>query len=111
MQRKEFTPEQKAKIVNELLEGATTASEIASRAGVTVRTLQNWRDEFLTNAARAFTVTVDEREARAKRLEAEEREKRLAETVGRLTVELDWLKKKADEIEAARTVRSGKRRP
>jgi transposase-like protein len=111
MHRKEFTPDQKAKIVIELLEGATTASEIASRAGVTVRTIQNWRDEFLANAGRAFTVTVDEREARAKRLESDEREKRLAETVGRLTVELEWLKKKAEELDSARVSRGGKRRP
>jgi len=98
MEKKEYAAEYKARMVMEILEGANTVAEIGTREGVSSRTLSNWQQEFRGNAARAFSVSKDEREARKSQQEAEEREKRLAEKVGQLTVENDWLKKKYAEI-------------
>jgi len=95
MERKEHTPEYKAKIAIEIIEGEKTLSEIATREGVSSKCLSNWRNEFLANASRAFSVTKDEKEAKRAQREAEDREKALAEKVGQLTIEVDWLKKKS----------------
>ena len=40
--RNTYTPEYKAKIVIEILEGEQTISEIASREGINVNQLKNW---------------------------------------------------------------------
>ena len=98
MEKKDYSPEYKTRIVMEILEGMNTLAEIATREGVSSRTLSNWKQEFKENAVRAFSVSKDEREARKAQQEAEEREKRLAEKVGQLTLEVDWLKKKSAEI-------------
>lgn len=45
--RNTYTPEYKAKIVIEILEGEQTISEIASREGINVNQLKNWKKEFL----------------------------------------------------------------
>ena len=49
--RNTYTPEYKAKIVIEILEGEQTISEIASREGINVNQLKNWKKEFLENAS------------------------------------------------------------
>jgi len=108
MAKREQTAEQKAKAVIELLQGERTISEIARSMDVTPRTVENWRKEFMENSSRAFTVGKDEKEARAERQEAEEREKALAEKVGRLTVELDWAKKKVAQAGINREKRTGR---
>lgn len=109
MPQREQTAQQKAAAVIELLQGERTLAEIASAEGVTPRTLDNWRKEFITNASRAFTVGKDEREAQKTRQEAETREKALAEKVGQLTIENDWLKKKSEGIGLSCEKRNGKR--
>jgi len=96
--QREQTAEQKARAVLEVLQGDKTIAEVASIEGVTPRTVDNWRKEFLENAARAFTISKDEREALKVQQAAEDREKALAEKVGQLTVEVDWLKKKAASV-------------
>ena len=45
--RNTYTPEYKAKIVIEILEGEQTVSEIASREGINVNQLKNWKRNFL----------------------------------------------------------------
>jgi putative transposase len=99
MGQRDHTAEQKARAVIELLQGERTLSEIASEEGVTPKTLDNWRKEFLANASRAFTVSRDEREVRKVRQEGEDREKALAEKVGQLTIEVDWLKKNLRKLD------------
>lgn len=98
MGQREHTAEQKARAVIELIQGERTLAEIASGLGVTSRTLDNWRKEFMSNAARTFTVGKEERETLKTKQEAEERERALAEKVGQLTIENDWLKKKSAQV-------------
>ena len=98
MEKRNFSPEYKAKIVIEVLEGGMMANEIASREGISPKQLSNWKQEFLQNAHRAYTTSKDERAAKKELKAADEREKELMAKVGVLTMENDWLKKKSKEV-------------
>ena len=99
--RNTYTPEYKAKIVIEILEGEQTISEIASREGINVNQLKNWKKEFLENASRAFNGSKSEKEAKRAAENSKKREEKLMQKIGHLTVQVDWLKKKSDSITAA----------
>jgi transposase-like protein len=90
--RKEYTPEYKAKIVLEVLREEDTMSAIASREGINMRQLGNWKHEFLENASRAFSQTRDEKEAARQVREMQEKERAYQAKVGQLTLEVDFLK-------------------
>lgn len=49
-----YSPEQKAKVVLELLKEEQTLNELATQYKVTPKTIQNWKKEFLSNASKAF---------------------------------------------------------
>lgn len=100
--QRNYTPEQKAALVIETLEGEHTMSEIGAREGISAKLLSNWKKDFLRNAYRAFSVSRDERAAEEKAREAQERENALMAKIGQLTYELDWAKKKSDETLARR---------
>ena len=95
--RNTYTPEYKAKIVIEILEGEQTISEIASREGINVNQLKNWKKEFLVKASVVFD---DSREENIReKLDEERKEKEAyAKKVGQLTMQVDWLKKKSTEL-------------
>ena len=98
MQKKNYTPEFKAKVVLEMLTENQTTSEIASKYGIHIRRIQEWRKEFLENAGRVFGETKTEKDTKLKEKDLERREKDLMAKVGELTIENDWLKKKSIEI-------------
>jgi len=111
--RATHSPEYKAKIVIEMLEGVNTASQIGARENLSPKMLGNWKHEFLQNAHRAFGAEKEELARQAKAREAEEREQSLMAKIGQLTYELDWLKKKYTQLDGAdrtenRTYRTGK---
>ena len=97
MEKRNFSPEYKAKIIIEVLEGNKLASEIAAREGISPKQLSNWKAEFIQNAHRAYTTSKDEQGAKKELQAADEREKELMAKVGVLTMENDWLKKKSKE--------------
>lgn len=91
--RRQFTPEQKAKIVLEILAGDQTLAEIAAKYNVHTNQLQRWKKQFLENAGAVFT---KENSGESKELKkAEEQNEALLKKVGQLTIEVDWLKKKS----------------
>jgi transposase-like protein len=98
MQRKEYTPDYKAKLVIEILKEEQTISEIASRENINVKQLYNWKGEFLENAARAFSRSRDEKAAARQVTELEEKEKKYQAKVGQLTLEVDFLKETAKKM-------------
>ena len=59
--------------------------------------LRNWKKEFLNNASAVFD---DKREENLQGKAAEERKEKAeyAKKVGQLTMQVDWLKKKSEEI-------------
>jgi len=98
MQKKNYSPEYKAKIVIEMLKEEHHISEIAARENISRTQLQNWKREFLDNAALVFSQNKVEREAKKEQKAAEEREESLMKKVGQLSIETDFLKKKYKEM-------------
>jgi len=97
-QRREFTPEYKAKLVIEVLREEKTMSEIASREGINLKQLSNWKSEFLENAGRVFSQSRDEKAAARQVSEMQEKEREYQAKVGQLTLEVDFLKKSCDKL-------------
>lgn len=95
--RRSYTPEFKAKVVLELLKGEKELNELASEHSISPNQLRNWKSEFLQNAPNVFT---DKRiDTLQEKLKEERREnEQYAKKVGQLTMQVDWLKKKSEEI-------------
>jgi transposase-like protein len=98
MKKRSYSPEYKARIVIEMLKEEVHISEIAAREGISRTQLQNWKKEFLANAALVFSQNKVEQQARSEVKAAEEREETLMKKVGALSIENDFLKKKYREI-------------
>jgi transposase-like protein len=96
--RRAYTPEYKAKLVIEVLREEATISQIASREGINPNQLGNWRKEFLQNAPRAFSKSMEEKATMEKLHELQEMEREYQAKVGQLTLEVDFLKKKHEQI-------------
>ncbi len=97
MKRRAFSAEFKAKIVLELLRGEKELNVIANENEIAPNQIRNWKAEFLANAAAAF----DDKKSEALKAELKEKESEtddLYKKVGRLTTQVDWLKKKSEEL-------------
>lgn len=93
MKRRNFTPEQKAKIVIEVLREEKTLNEIAAEQEIHPNMLSRWKAEFLSNAGRVFSKETDELEKAKQSYEKEKDE--LLRQIGQLSYEVTWLKKKS----------------
>lgn len=85
------TPAFKAQVALAALKGDRTLSEIAARHQIHVKLVQAWKKQMLEQAATVFTGGV--KPAAAKETAAQHAE--LFEQIGRLKMELEWVKKKA----------------
>lgn len=91
--RKQYTPKQKAQIVLEILKEERTVAQIASEYGVHPNQLYKWKKQALEEFARLFE---DENKTeRAKQAEHERQLDELYAEIGRLTTQVNWLKKKS----------------
>ena len=88
--RKSYSAEFKAKVVLELFKEEETIVGIASRYGVTVQTLNQWKNKFLENATLAFDVGEATKEYRQKIEKLERENEALAKSLGKITVERNW---------------------
>ena len=95
--RRNFTAKFKSDLVIELLKGEKSINELAAENEIQLNLLRKWKTEFLDKASVVFD---DTREEKVKeKLEAERREKaEYQRKVGQLTMQVDWLKKKSEEI-------------
>jgi len=85
------TAELKARVALAACKGDRTLSEIAAQYQVHVKLVLGWKKQMLEGAATVFSRTdkpVSSNEAEAKQTE-------LFEQIGRLKMELEWLKKKS----------------
>ncbi|WP_369011790.1 IS3 family transposase [Acetivibrio thermocellus] len=89
--RRNFTPEEKAKIVIEVLREEKTLNEIAAEYGIHPNQLSRWKAEFISNAGRVFSKETDEVEKVKQAYEKEKDE--LLKQIGQLSYEVNWLKK------------------
>jgi len=88
--RKQYSPEFKIKAVLEVLKKEKTASQLAGELGVHPLVLSDWKKHFLADASRVF-----EKPRKGSSASQEAKEKtELFEQIGRLKMEVEWLKKK-----------------
>lgn len=95
IKRKKYVPEEKAKIVLEVLREENTLAEISNKYDVSQQLISRWRSEFLSNMATVFDKKTNE--AEKLKLENEAEKEALVSKIGQLTMDIDWLKKKQVE--------------
>jgi transposase len=89
---RKHTTEYKKKIVEELISGTTTLGQIIRRDNLAPSMVRNWKDRYLSGALME-TPSDPKQTARIAELER---------MVGRLTMEIDLLKKAATSIQQQR---------
>jgi putative transposase len=90
--RKQYTAAFKAQVALAALKGDKTINELASQFGVHPTLIQDWKKHLLSTAEQVFANGVKaDTNAQAEAQKAE-----LFEQIGRLKMELEWLKKKSD---------------
>lgn len=96
-QRRNFSAKFKSDLVIELLKGEKDLNTLATENGIQPNLLRNWKKEFLDNASVVFD---DKREDNLKEKLSEERKEKAeySKKVGQLTMQVDWLKKKSEEL-------------
>lgn len=90
--RKTYSAEFKARVVLEILKEEKSISQLASEHGVHPNLLGKWKNQALKDLPRLFTD--DHKKTEAVKTEYEKRAQELYEEIGRLTTQLNWLKKK-----------------
>ena len=97
MKKRTFSSEFKAKVVLEVLKGEKELNIIAQENEIAPNQIRNWKSEFLENAALVFD-NKKEKEYKEKALIHKQETDRLYKTIGQLTTQVDWLKKKSEEL-------------
>lgn len=93
MAKKKFTAEFKSKVAIEAVKGNKTVSELASEFEVHPSQIQSWKKQLLDGSRDLFSGKKEKSDESV----IQERD-RLYTQVGRLAVELDWLKKKTGHL-------------
>lgn len=89
--RKTYSADFKSKVALEAVVGQRSLAELASRFEVHPNLIRQWRKTLIAGLPELFS---DHRRRQEEDTEAEKA--RLFEEIGRLKVELDWVKKKQD---------------
>jgi putative transposase len=87
--RKNHTPAFKAQVALAALKGDKTVNELAGHFGVHPTLIHAWKKQLLAGAEAAFA-----NGAKPDAGDGEARQRELYEQIGRLKMELEWLKKK-----------------
>src|SRR3954470_1336699 len=103
--RKVHTAAFKAQVALAALKGDRTVNELAGHYGVHPTLIHGWKKQLLTGAEGLFGSP-----AQAASADAEARLAELFEQIGRLKMELEWLKKKAVVFMRAQAA-AGRSRP
>jgi transposase-like protein len=88
--RKQYTAAFKAQVALAALKGDKTVNELASQYGVHPTLIHDWKRQLLAGAEAVFVNGVQADTA----ADAEAQKAQLFEQIGRLKMELEWLKKK-----------------
>jgi len=91
--RRKFTPEFKAKVALEAAKDQLTLAQLSQKFEVNAVTISKWKSEFLANLSATFS-NVKETENSEPEVPVE----KLYAQIGKLKVELDFLKKSAKKL-------------
>ena len=92
--RKIHSGEFKAKVALAAAKEMETVSQLASRYGIHPSQIHQWKRQLVSSADSLFGET-----GRPRKSESEARVPELYEQIGRLKMELEWLKKKVGAVE------------
>jgi len=87
--RKRYSAEFKAKVALDALKEQKTLSELASQYQIHSVQISTWKKQLLDGSALIFKNSTNNHQKKQQNLEAH-----LYQEIGRLKIELDWLKKK-----------------
>lgn len=94
MKRKSYSTEFKAKVALEAVKGVMTANEIGAKYEVHPVQVSQWKKELLENMGSLFEGKRSRKSADDDQVETG----KLYEEIGRLKIEVDWLKKKSEQL-------------
>lgn len=93
MKRKRYSRQFKARVALESLKGQKTANEVAAEYGVHPSQINTWKKQVLEALPEVFDRGGDRQAA-----EREVERDHLYQQIGKLQVEVDWLKKKTGHL-------------
>ncbi len=91
--RKQHSPTFKAQVALAALKGDKTVQQLASQFGVHPTLIHGWKKQLLAQAESLFA-----NGSKAAAADAEAEKAELFEQIGRLKMELEWLKKKVGPL-------------
>jgi transposase len=94
MRHKRYSKEYKARVALEAIKGQRTANELASEYEVHVSQINIWKKQALEALPAVFGQGQQREEA-----QREAERDRLYQQIGKLQVEVDWLKKKTGHLD------------
>jgi transposase len=92
--RKKYSASYKSKVALEAIRGDLTIAELSGKYGVHANQISKWKKQALVGLPQLFS---DKRKKEV--IESEELVSELYRTIGRLNVELEWLKKKSGLVD------------
>lgn len=95
--KKTYTAAFKAEVVREVLREQKTINQIASEYALHPHQIYRWRDQVLAAIPNAFSDKAAKEQATTQAAHEQEIQTLHAE-IGKLTVQLNWLKKKAGHL-------------
>lgn len=98
--RRNWTPEEKAAIVLEILREDSTLAEISKKYEIAQPVLSRWKADFIANMSTVFDKKGEEIEKVKQEYEAEKEQ--LVKKIGELTLDVDFLKKKHKQVSEMR---------
>lgn len=94
--RRTWTPQEKANIVLEILREESTLVEISKKYDVAQPVLSRWKTDFVKNMSSVFDKKGDDMDKIKK--EHEEEKEILIKKIGELSMDVDYLKKKQEQV-------------
>ncbi|MGA1772405.1 MAG: transposase [Flavobacteriaceae bacterium] len=91
--RRKFTPEFKAKVALEAAKDQLTLAQLSQKFEVNAVTISKWKSEFLANISATFSNAKEASDS-----QPEVPVEKLYAQIGKLKVELDFLKKSAKKL-------------